>query len=71
MPADVQLEVLKFIRPKLVETGHFAVTTKESIIEKIYDLGEKFVEMSKKVHAPGIIGPFALQGAIASEEGRR
>jgi 5-formaminoimidazole-4-carboxamide-1-(beta)-D-ribofuranosyl 5'-monophosphate synthetase len=70
LPADVQLEVLKYLQPKLIETGHFAVTTKESIIEKIYDLGEKFVETSKQVHQPGIIGPFALQGAIASEEGK-
>ncbi|MBU0615101.1 MAG: DUF1297 domain-containing protein [Nanoarchaeota archaeon] len=70
LPADVQLEVLKYVQPKLVETGHFAVTTKESIIEKIYDLGEKFVATSKKIHAPGIIGPFALQGAISAEDGK-
>jgi 5-formaminoimidazole-4-carboxamide-1-(beta)-D-ribofuranosyl 5'-monophosphate synthetase len=70
LPATDQLEVLKFVKPKLVETGHIACTTKESIIEKIFALGEKFVAACKKEHAPGIIGPFALQGAIAAEHGK-
>ncbi len=70
LPADTQLEVLKYLKPKLVETGHIAVTTKESILEKIFKIGERFVEACKKEHPPGIIGPFALQGAVAAEEGR-
>jgi 5-formaminoimidazole-4-carboxamide-1-(beta)-D-ribofuranosyl 5'-monophosphate synthetase len=70
LPADIQLEVLKYLKPKLVETGHIAVTTKESILEKIFKIGEQFVETCKKEHPPGIIGPFALQGAVASMEGK-
>lgn len=70
LPADMQLEVLKYVKPKLIETGHIAVTTKESILEKIFELGEKFVEICKKEHPPGIIGPFALQGAIVADEGK-
>ncbi|MCK5283008.1 MAG: formate--phosphoribosylaminoimidazolecarboxamide ligase family protein [Nanoarchaeota archaeon] len=70
LPADQQMEVLKYLEPKIVETGHIAVTTKESIIEKIFALGEKFVSACKKECAPGIIGPFALQGAIAAEKGK-
>ena len=70
LPADAQLEVLKYLKPKLVETGHIAVTTKESIIEKIFDIGERFISTCKKEHPPGIIGPFALQGAVAAEEGK-
>ncbi len=70
LPSDVQLEVLKYLQPKLIETGHIAVTTKESILEKIFEIGEKFVAACKKEHAPGIIGPFALQGAVSAEEGR-
>lgn len=70
LPADIQLEVLKYLKPKLVETGHMAVTTKESILEKIFKIGEQFVETCKKEHPPGIIGPFALQGAVAAEEGK-
>jgi 5-formaminoimidazole-4-carboxamide-1-(beta)-D-ribofuranosyl 5'-monophosphate synthetase len=70
LPANEQLEVLKYLKPKMIETGHIAATTKESIIEKIFMLGEKFVETTKKEVPPGIIGPFALQGAIASDRGK-
>ena len=70
LPANEQLEVLKHMKPKLIETGHIAATTKESIIEKIFTLGEKFVKTTKKEHPPGIIGPFALQGAIAADKGK-
>ncbi len=70
LPADEQLEVLKYLKPKMIETGHIAATTKESIIEKIFTLGEKFVKTTKKEVPPGIIGPFALQGAVAADRGR-
>jgi 5-formaminoimidazole-4-carboxamide-1-(beta)-D-ribofuranosyl 5'-monophosphate synthetase len=70
LPANEQLEVLQNLKPKIIETGHIAATTKESIIEKIFTLGEKFVTATKKEHPPGIIGPFALQGAIAADTGR-
>ena len=70
LPANEQLEVLKYLKPKIIETGHIAATTKESIIEKIFELGEKFVKTTKKEYPPGIIGPFALQGAIAAEKGK-
>jgi len=70
LPATQQAEVLKYLKPKMIETGHIAVTTKESILEKIFDIGEKFVAVAKKEHKPGIIGPFALQGAVTAEEGK-
>lgn len=70
LPANEQLEVLKYVKPKMIETGHIAATTKESIIEKIFDLGEKFVAITQKECPPGIIGPFALQGAIAADRGK-
>ena len=68
LPATEQIEVLKHIKPKFIETGHFTVTVKESLLEKIFDLGEKFVVACRKEHPPGIIGPFALQGAVVAEE---
>jgi len=70
LPANEQLEVLKYLEPKIIETGHIAATTKESIIEKIFNLGEKFVKTTQKECPPGIIGPFALQGAIAADKGK-
>jgi 5-formaminoimidazole-4-carboxamide-1-(beta)-D-ribofuranosyl 5'-monophosphate synthetase len=70
LPANEQLEVLQYLKPKIIETGHIAATTKESIIEKIFTLGEKFVKTTQKEYPPGIIGPFALQGAIAADKGK-
>ena len=56
--------------PTMVETGHIACTTKESILEKAFEAGEKFVATLKKEVSPGIIGAFALQGAMASYDGK-
>lgn len=69
LPADLQLEALKMIKPTIIETGHLAVTVKESLLEKIFELGEQFVAACQK-YVGGITGPFALQGAIASENGK-
>ena len=66
LPAPQQLEVLKYLNVKYIENGHIACTTKESIIEKIFEIGEKFVQACKKHHPPGIIGPFALQTSITA-----
>ena len=70
LPADEQLAVLKYLKPKIIETGHIAATTKESIIESIFNLGEKFVKTTEKEYPPGIIGPFALQGAMVADKGK-
>jgi 5-formaminoimidazole-4-carboxamide-1-(beta)-D-ribofuranosyl 5'-monophosphate synthetase len=70
LPAPEQMAVLKYMKPRMIEAGHTACTIKESLLEKAFDIGEKFVAATQKETPPGIIGPFALQGAISSEEGR-
>ncbi len=67
IPADEQIELLKHERASYIETGHIACTVKESLLEKGFDAAEKFVTTLKKEASPGIIGPFALQGAITPE----
>ncbi len=66
LTAPEQLEALKHIQPKYIENGHQSVTIKESLIEKAYDAGERFVAAVKKHYDPGMIGPFALQGAVTA-----
>lgn len=66
LTAPEQIEVLKHVRPKYIENGHQAVTIKESLIEKAYQAGEDFVKAVQKHYPPGMIGPFALQGAITA-----
>ena len=70
MTADQQLEAMKSVPVKMIETGHIACTVKESLLEKAFDLGEKFVTATKEYDQVGIIGPFALQGAVVAEEGK-
>ena len=64
LPANEQLKVLEYINVKNIETGHFATTIRESMLEKIFKLGERFVDITKIEYPPGIIGPFALQGSV-------
>src|SRR3989338_2196651 len=66
LPADEQMKLLEYEKPKYIETGHVAVTIKESLIEKAYDAASRFVKATQKHYPPGIIGPFALQGAITA-----
>ncbi|MBM3227966.1 DUF1297 domain-containing protein [Candidatus Peribacteria bacterium] len=76
MMAEDQAWAKQFTPVKMVETGHIAVTVKESILEKAFELGEKFVAQCKKLPrkldptGKGIIGPFALQGAVVTEDGK-
>jgi len=65
LPADEQLELK--ILPQNVEIGHTGATLRESQLEKIFEAGEKFVKICKKEYPPGIIGLFALQGAITKD----
>jgi 5-formaminoimidazole-4-carboxamide-1-(beta)-D-ribofuranosyl 5'-monophosphate synthetase len=64
LPASYQNEILKKINISYEEAGHIAVTVLESMLEQVFEMGERFVEASKKFVAPGIIGPFALQSII-------
>lgn len=62
MPARDQLAA--GVRPEYIEVGHENATVRESLMEKVYDIGEKFVASSKKLYSPGVIGPFALQSSV-------
>ncbi len=66
LTAPEQTEALKHIRPQYIENGHQAVTIKESLVEKAYEAGEAFVSAVKQSYPPGMIGPFALQGAVTA-----
>ena len=65
LPAQEQLELN--IPTQNIEIGHQGVTMRESQIEKIFEAAELFVETCKKEFPPGMIGLFALQGAITKD----
>lgn len=46
---------------RMEEAGHIAATLTESMLEKAFAMGERFVSAAQQASPPGIIGPFALQ----------
>jgi 5-formaminoimidazole-4-carboxamide-1-(beta)-D-ribofuranosyl 5'-monophosphate synthetase len=50
--------------PEMTVVGHNTATIRESLLEKVFALGEKFVAAAAKHYKPGIIGPFCLQTVV-------
>jgi 5-formaminoimidazole-4-carboxamide-1-(beta)-D-ribofuranosyl 5'-monophosphate synthetase len=48
------------------EVGHYGLTMRESLKPLVYDAAERFMAMCKDDFQPGMLGLFALQGALAS-----
>src|SRR4030067_1750830 len=65
LPANEQLELN--IPTQNIEIGHMGVTMRESQLEMIFEAGEKFVNTCKQEYPPGMIGLFALQGAVTKD----
>ncbi len=68
LPAAQQLELPEGARiPEYTVVGHGSLTVRESILEEVFRLGEKFVAVARARYPPGIIGPFCLQTCIDPE----
>lgn len=65
MSAAEQLELK--IPAQNIEIGHMGVTMRESQLEKIFDAGERFAKTCLEEYPPGMIGLFALQGAVTRD----
>jgi 5-formaminoimidazole-4-carboxamide-1-(beta)-D-ribofuranosyl 5'-monophosphate synthetase len=66
IPAKDQLELN--IIPTFTVIGNIPIVLRESLLPEIQEIGEKFVEATRKLVPPGIIGPFCLE-MICNEEG--
>ncbi len=65
LPAAQQLELSEAARiPEYTVVGHGTLTVRESILEEVFRLGEKFVDATREHYAPGILGPFCLQTCL-------
>lgn len=60
------LNALGGVPMRLEEAGHIAATLTESMLEKAFEMGERFVAAARASSAPGVIGPFALQCVIVA-----
>jgi 5-formaminoimidazole-4-carboxamide-1-(beta)-D-ribofuranosyl 5'-monophosphate synthetase len=60
------LAALHGVPMRLEEAGHIATTLTESMLEKAFEMGERFVAAAAAEYPPGVIGPFALQCVIVA-----
>ena len=51
---------------RMEEAGHIATTLTESMLEKAFEMGERFVSATQAADPPGVVGPFALQCVIVA-----
>jgi len=65
LPAAQQLTLNEKQKiPEYTVCGHNSATIRESLLEKAFELAEKYVKATQEHYKPGIIGPFCLQTCV-------
>ena len=62
IPARNQLDIQ--IDLQNIEVGHTPASIRESLLDKVFKMGDKFANTCLKEYPPGIIGPFSLQSVV-------
>jgi len=62
LPARQQMEI--DIQIQNIEVGHTPASIRESLLEKIFEMGDKIAIAVRKEYPPGIIGPISLQSVV-------
>jgi 5-formaminoimidazole-4-carboxamide-1-(beta)-D-ribofuranosyl 5'-monophosphate synthetase len=62
LPAKQQIEMDLEIQN--IEVGHTPASIRESLLEKVFEMGDKFAVAARKEYPPGIIGPISLQSVV-------
>ena len=65
LPAKQQMEIE--IEPQNIEVGHTPASIRESLLEKVFEIGDRFTASVRQEYPPGIIGPFSLQSIVTLE----
>ena len=60
IPSEQQLKIDKV--PSFNVIGNSPMVLRESLLEKVYEMGENFVEASSRMVKPGMNGPFCIEG---------
>ena len=67
IPAPQQIEI--DIIPSFNVMGNIPIVLRESLLDEVYSMGERFVKASKRLVSPGMNGPFCLEG-VYDENGK-
>ena len=62
LPARQQMEI--DLQTQNIEVGHTPASIRESLLEKIFEMGDKIAAASRTEYPPGIIGPISLQSVV-------
>ena len=60
IPSEQQLKTTKV--PSFNVIGNSPLVLRESLLDEVYNMGENFVEAAKRMVAPGMNGPFCIEG---------
>jgi 5-formaminoimidazole-4-carboxamide-1-(beta)-D-ribofuranosyl 5'-monophosphate synthetase len=52
------------ISPSFTIVGNFPMVLRESLLDEVFDIGERIVKQSKKIAGKGLIGPFCMETII-------
>ncbi|MEW6605727.1 MAG: formate--phosphoribosylaminoimidazolecarboxamide ligase family protein [Thermoproteota archaeon] len=65
MPAKQQMEI--DLQTSNIEVGHTPASIRESLLEKVFEMGDKFAVAVRKEYPPGVIGPISLQSVVTTD----
>ncbi|MEA1993033.1 MAG: formate--phosphoribosylaminoimidazolecarboxamide ligase [Euryarchaeota archaeon] len=55
------------VEPSYVVVGNFPIVIRESLLEKVFDIGDKVLKQSQKIDDKGLIGPYCLETIITDD----
>lgn len=65
LPAKQQMEI--DLQTSNIEVGHTPASIRESLLEKVFEMGDKFAVAVRKEYPPGVIGPISLQSVVTTD----
>lgn len=65
LPARQQMEI--DLQTSNIEVGHTPASIRESLLEKVFEMGDKFAVAVRKEYPPGVIGPISLQSVVTTD----
>jgi 5-formaminoimidazole-4-carboxamide-1-(beta)-D-ribofuranosyl 5'-monophosphate synthetase len=65
IPAKEQLEI--DIDLQNIEVGHVPASIRESLLEKVFEIGDKFATSVNSKYPPGLVGPISLQSVVTRD----
>jgi 5-formaminoimidazole-4-carboxamide-1-(beta)-D-ribofuranosyl 5'-monophosphate synthetase len=65
LPARQQMEM--DLQTSNIEVGHTPASIRESLLETVFEMGDKFAVAVRKEYPPGVIGPISLQSVVTTD----